>query len=1005
MLNRRLKSLAKGLIGITFLWTGALYAQDYTTGIIDGIVQDEGGHPIAGATVVVDSNFGVHRTGATDDKGYFRAPRLPIGQYSVSVSADGYVDLADQTVHVYIGGSAAFTFTLESLAGVMEEVTVIGTRRGAWDFASTATGISVDVVELAENFPVQRNLTDIAWFAPGTTPGDEAFGNLASFSGGSVAENAYYVNGMNVTNFRWSRGSSVVPFEFYEQVEVKTGGYQAEFGRSIGGLTNSVTKSGSNKLHGGIYVVYEPEFLRAGRKDIEPENRWKSLDEEDNFELIGELSGPIIKDRLFFYALYNMRHNRAERVWSFEKRYVIDNDPFWGAKIDFVPWDGHHFEATFWSDETTVTRTHYEFNLDGLPRDEVDGTEEEELIGKSFFDSGGRNEIYRYTGVFSDWFTLSALYGKNRFEETERTPNDGFPVIVERVTNAFNTIPIGNWTSEGVARAHDTRTAWRVDADFYFDLMGGHHVRTGADREDLTALDSWSYSGGEYWRYQMCRNPRGCFGGQLAEGDEFVFHEVYDSFGTFETTQTAAYIQDSWEFLDNWRLNVGLRNETFDNRNALGETFIKADRQLAPRLGLIWDPHGDGSQRVTAFYGRYYMPIAAMVNILMAGAFSGSNEFLRHNGFEARDPVTDLPTGVDYDNPLRTTAYGDGTVGDPSTIKDQTVDPMYLDEFILGYEHLFANQVTVGVRAMYRELGRVIEDIGINPAMVAWAVENGYAYDDVSWIINPALAPINYVLGNPGTGMRVATDWLTDDGSLVWMDLTAEQLGYPKPKREYKALEFTFSRPFDGVWELDGSYTWSTVRGNTEGMVKSDTGNGWPGFTGDWDLVGVMLNADGPLPTENEHRLKLWGSWQPLNWLRIGGRYTLQSPRKFGCRGVLPDGTFDDPLRNEWEGRYNIIYWFCGGQPTPRGSQLEADWLSNLDLSFTLLPDFGNALPGQFQLRLDVFNVFKSSAVNDLVERGEQYVGPGQGIQNPYYGAPTAYQTPRRVSLLAQWRF
>jgi len=996
-------SLTLTLIGA--LTIGTAVAQDYTTGIIEGIVQNEGGFPIAGATVVVDSNFGVRRTGLTDDKGFFRAPRLPIGEYSVSVSADGYVDLADEAVHVYIGDSAAFTFTLESLAGVMEEVTVTGTRRGAWDFTSTTTGISVDVVELAEKFPVQRNLTDIALFAPGTTLGDQAFGNLASFSGGSVAENAYYINGMNVTNFRWSRGSSTVPFEFYEQVEVKTGGYQAEFGRSIGGLTNSVTKSGSNEFHGGIYVVYEPEFLRATGKDIEQRNQWNSLDEEDNFELIGELSGPIIRDRLFFYALFNARNRQTEEVWSYWKEYTVDDDPFWGAKIDFFPWDGHHFEATVWSDETTVTYTDYYYNLDGLPRDEIDGSEEQELIGEWFADRGGRNEIFRYTGVFADWFTFSALYGKNRFEETDRTPNDDYPVVWERITDAYRGIAIGNWTTGGIARAHDTRTAWRVDADFYFDFLGEHHLRVGADREDLTALDSWSWSGGEYWRYELCRDQAGCFGGQLAEGEEYVVHFVEEQFGTFETEQTAAYIQDSWEFLENWRLNIGLRNETFDNRNAVGETFIEADRQLAPRLGLIWDPSGDGRHRVTAFYGRYYMPIATLVNIAMAGAYSGIGEWLRHNGFDAREPVSDAPTGVDYANPLLYRVFGDGTVGDPSTIKDRTVEPMYSDEFILSYEHLFDNQVTVGVRAMYRELGRVIDDIGINPAIVAWALENGYAYDEVSWIINPAFAPIHYVLGNPGTGMRVATDWLTDDGSLVWMDLTAEQLGYPKPKREYKALEFTFSRPFDGVWELNGSYTWSTVRGNTEGMVKSDTGNGLPGFASDWDLVGRMLNADGPLPTENEHRLKLWGSWQPLNWLRIGGRYVLQSPRKFGCWGVLPDGTFDDPLRNAWEGSYGFGYWFCGGQPTPRGSQMESDWLSNLDLSFTLMPDFGSALPGQFQIRFDVFNVFDSSAVNDVYERGELFAGPGQGVPDVLYGTPTAYQTPRRISLLAQWRF
>jgi hypothetical protein len=224
-------------------------------------------------------------------------------------------------------------------------------------------------------------------------------------------------------------------------------------------------------------------------------------------------------------------------------------------------------------------------------------------------------------------------------------------------------------------------------------------------------------------------------------------------------------------------------------------------------------------------------------------------------------------------------------------------------------------------------------------------------------------------------------------------------------KREYKALEFTLNRPFDGVWELNGSYTYSTVRGNTEGVVKSDIGQDDAGLTQDFDLVGLMLNADGPLPTENEHRFKVWGSYQPMDWFRIGGRAIVQSPRKYGCLGVLPDGVFDDPLRNEYEGRYNTDYWFCGGQPTPRGSQLESDWLTQLDLSFTIIPAFAENMPGQFQFRVDVFNVFDSSNITDVYEAGEDYAGVGVGTPNEFYGTPTAYQTPRRISLVAQWKF
>ena len=251
-----------------------------------------------------------------------------------------------------------------------------GTRQGSWDFNSTTTGITVDVEELAGKVPVVRSLTDIALFAPGTMLGDTAFnsitnGLLASFSGSSVAENAYYINGMNVTNFRNFTGSSVGPFEFYDQVEIKTGGYQAEFGRSIGGFTNSVTKSGSNDFHAAATVYWGPEWGKATSKDIE--NNWNSLDEDDSLDLVLEASGAIIKDKLFVYGLYEFRDHEQVDVSSSRYSITRDQDPAWGVKLDWVPWEGHRFEATIWSDERSIETTDYEFNEIGLDRDQIEG--------------------------------------------------------------------------------------------------------------------------------------------------------------------------------------------------------------------------------------------------------------------------------------------------------------------------------------------------------------------------------------------------------------------------------------------------------------------------------------------------------------------------------------------------------------------------------------------------------------------------------------------------------
>src|SRR5690606_27792401 len=135
--------------------------------------------------------------------------------------------------------------------------------------SGTGTGINVDVAELVKTVPLSRDLTSVALLAPGTSRGDTAFGNLASIGGASVAENAYYVNGLNITNFDNYLGAANVPFDFYRTIEVKSGGYPAEFGRATGGIINTTTKAGSNEFFAAAHVNWSPDFLRSSAKDLE----------------------------------------------------------------------------------------------------------------------------------------------------------------------------------------------------------------------------------------------------------------------------------------------------------------------------------------------------------------------------------------------------------------------------------------------------------------------------------------------------------------------------------------------------------------------------------------------------------------------------------------------------------------------------------------------------------------------------------------------------------------
>ena len=114
-------------------------------------------------------------------------------------------------------------------------------RQAVSEFDATTTGLTVNVEELSRNIPVARDANSIALLAPGVTASDGAFGSLPTIGGSAAGENTYFINGLNITKFRDFTGSSIVPFEFYQTLETKTGGYSAEFGRGTGGVLNGTT--------------------------------------------------------------------------------------------------------------------------------------------------------------------------------------------------------------------------------------------------------------------------------------------------------------------------------------------------------------------------------------------------------------------------------------------------------------------------------------------------------------------------------------------------------------------------------------------------------------------------------------------------------------------------------------------------------------------------------------------------------------------------------------------
>ena len=165
--------------------------------------------------------------------------------------------------------------------------------------------------------------------------------------------------------------------------------------------------------------------------------------------------------------------------------------------------------------------------------------------------------------------------------------------------------------------------------------------------------------------------------------------------GSFETNSNAYYIQDVWEVNDKWTLELGIRNENFENLNGEGNTFVEVKDQWAPRLAAVWDPSGEGRQKIFANYGLYYLPIAANTNIRMSGGETYIHDYFDWDGVSQDAQFVPTNLGAQYDQVV----FGNGEVPDTRSVTDNNIEPMYQSEFILGYQHFLDSGIELGVKA------------------------------------------------------------------------------------------------------------------------------------------------------------------------------------------------------------------------------------------------------------------------------------------------------------------
>ncbi|QYJ79382.1 TonB-dependent receptor [Shewanella acanthi] len=989
--NFRHSLLAMAVVSSLYTASPLLYAADSaSSGFLTGTAVNMEGVQLSNVKItIVNKDTGLTRTVETSASGAYRFPLLPTGTYNFTAEKDGYLVAKQDNVKVGIGDKTTFDITLGTQQQDMETIAVRGSRMSRIDTTSSEAVTIVDQ-ELLMRVPVARDITAVALLAPGTTQGDTGFGNLASFGGASVGENSFYVNGMNVTNFRNGLGGSDVPFEFYDTFEVKTGGYSAEFGRSTGGVVNATTKRGTNDFEFGASAYFEPSSLRASEKQTYRTQEGidlygsKYFDQVASARTIGEnnynvwAGGAILQDKLFYYGLINFQDRVSDLANSNETYQRDAGDLFYSLKLDYYITEDHILEFTAFDSSSDLDSTATDWDPD---TGETSGDARPYTLER-----GGQTYSLKYTGILSDTFTMSAMAGVNKANYSNVLPGSNpigdNPLIYERFSGKkLGTIPaISTPTVE-----KDKRTAYRLDFDWY--LTDNHTLRFGIDYENLDATNNTSRAGGVAYRYQ------GCDPAEIEQGDPtsctIVRKEIYQNEGDFETKSYAYYITDTWNATDTLTFNLGLRNEAFENYNKAGDKFVDVTNQWAPRIGASWDVLGDGETKVFANYGRYFLPVATNTNIRLAGDELYTRQFFEVLSMD-ENYIPELGQALSAMD-----VFSDGTLKNTTETVNADLDPMYQDEFILGFQTLLTDDISFGVKGTYRDLKSSLEDVAIDKGFEDYlqreygsgcTVCDGFHY---------------YVLTNPGKDVTITTD-PDGDGPLANQAYTipAADLGYPEAERNYYSVDLNLNKAWNDNWMLDFTYTWSQSIGNNEGFVRSDNEQSDSGLTTNYDQPGLVDGANGYLPNDRRHQVKVFAAYEIIDNLTAGANFWWRTGRPINAFSVHPTDAYAS--------QYGAEAFFKDGVLAPRGSQGRTPNTWNLDLSLQYVLELQST---DITFRADVFNVFNNDEITEVNEVAE-YIsyydadfGGYRGAADPDYLLPTDYQTPRYVRLSASIKF
>jgi len=776
--QQKMKKLFKLFVILSIaLAATTVFAQETSTlGSISGVVVDTNGSVVPGAAVKVTGGLG-ERTAVSNDQGNFEVQSLVPGRYTVRVEKTGFKAGEVTDVTVLIGKTTTTKISLQP-GNISEVVTVIAGGEGI-DQASTETSSNLND-QLFSTVPVARAVSSLFYLAPGTTDSLNGGRDNPSISGGSALDNLYVADGINITDsafggigtFSRSYGAlgTGINTSFIKEVQVKTAGFEPQYGQSQGGIVNIVTQSGSNEYHGALYGFATPQSFEATRKqadDAPRRNTGGKILHQETYDVGADLGGyvPGARNNLFFFGSFNPSVRR-DIVRGAEKNTLSTTDSGlriirgpqfanrtrtynYAAKAEWLINSNHQLAFSIFGDPSKTNKSTFRLPLT------IDNTTSDSIL-----DYGTRNLSLRYNGNLSSTLTFNASigFGKSTFNETGF---DDFNQITDRrgsdqgnIQALTGQIPArGNFIAIGLGFVEPT-TSKTKRADFNIskiqNLWGQHTAGLGytfqrgnyngtRDRSGpkWTIPPDNAEASGETTNVQFrLRFPADTGGGvhplfpvQLADGSTAlvpvrlqVFRaEFGEPVFTTYSNYHAAYAQDVWRFN---KYVTGLFGMRWEQERLVGSPGPSGARvgytftdQWAPRLGVTVDPLGHGKTKAFYNYGRFfeYIPLDMAERSLSAEQDWTGGFFVPEftvNGAGERIAVVNKFGTV---NPIIDAAHqlplGSAvSASDPSNPITPGTKLGFTDEHTIGFEQQLPKNFTFSARYIDRRSKRIVED-------------------------------------------------------------------------------------------------------------------------------------------------------------------------------------------------------------------------------------------------------------------------------------------------------